>query len=85
MAPAREGVAYEVLFDGKGQQAVYWEVGSGAWKMALIQDRSGDSDRDWAGTGLYLNVVRVTGFKWGPSCNAPIAKQLQYLSQKQIL
>jgi hypothetical protein len=26
--------------DGKGQQAVYWEVGNGAWKIAWIQDRS---------------------------------------------
>jgi len=74
--------------DGKGQQAVYWEVGNGAWKIAWIQDRSADSDRDWAGTGLYLNVVRATGYQSGPSGNAtdfPIDRHLHHLSHKQIL
>lgn len=45
--------------DGKGQQAVYWQIGNGAWKVAWIQDRSGDPTRDWAGTGLYLNVNAI--------------------------
>lgn len=74
--------------DGKGQQAVYWEVGNGAWKIAWVQDRSSDPTRDWAGTGLYLNVVRATGFQSGPSGNAtdfPIAKHLHHLPPKQIL
>lgn len=74
--------------DGKGQQAVYWKVGNDAWKVAWIQDRSGDHSRDWAGTGLYLNVVRATGFQSGPSGNAtdfPIAKHLHHLPKKQIL
>ena len=74
--------------DGKGQQAVYWEVGNCAWKIAWIQDRSNDPSRDWAGTGFYLNVVRATGFQSGPSGNAtdfPVAKHLQHLPHRQIL
>lgn len=36
------GVAMKFCLDGKGQQAVYWEVGNGAWKIAWVQDRSND-------------------------------------------
>lgn len=78
----------QFTLDGKGQQAVYWQIANGAWKMAWIQDRSVDPDRDWAGTGLYLNVVRATGFQSGPGGNAtdfPIAREFHHLDKKQIL
>ncbi|UYW34474.1 hypothetical protein [Methylorubrum extorquens] len=73
--------------DGRGQQVVAWEISPGAWKMAWIQDRNG-TDKDWAGTGLYLNVVRTEGPNSGPGGNAtdfPIGKHMQGVPQKQIL
>ncbi|WP_147426015.1 hypothetical protein [Teichococcus wenyumeiae] len=47
--------------DGKNQPYIEWEQASGAFKRAWVQ-KKGDLDKDWAGTGRYLNVVR---------CNAP--------------
>lgn len=49
--------------DGKGQPYVEWDIG-GALKRAWIQTRTGDAD--WAGTGRYLNVVRVEAPHAGP-------------------
>ena len=46
--------------DGKNQTYIEWEIGAGGWKRAWVQDRSQDGpDKDWAGTGRYLNVVRI--------------------------
>ena len=47
-----------VTRDKQGQLMIEWEMSDGGWKRAWIQDRSG-SVKDWAGTGKYLNVVRV--------------------------
>jgi len=71
--------------DGKGQMMVEWEAGKGAYKRAWIQNRSG-TDKDWAGTGRYLNVVRTEGYGQGPGGNAtdfPIFNDA--LSDKQVL
>jgi hypothetical protein len=71
--------------DGKGQAKVEWEVGNVAYKLAWIQDRTG-SDKDWAKTGRYLNVVRTEGYGCGPAGNAtdfPIFNSS--LSDRQIL
>ena len=39
------------------------------FKRAWVQHREGE-DKDWAGTGRYLNVVRVDEYDKGPSGNA---------------
>ena len=70
--------------DGKGQTTVVWEIGHGAWKLAWIQDRTG-TDKDWAGTGRYLNVVRTKGPGKGPGGNATDFPITSDLSDKQIL
>jgi hypothetical protein len=69
--------------DGKGQMKVEWQV-AGAWKLAWIQDRSG-TDKDWAGTGRYLNVVRTESPGAGPGGNATDFPITSSLSDKQIL
>ena len=46
--------------DSNVHHTIEWEMADGCWKRAWIQDRSG-SDKDWAGTGKYLNVARVDG------------------------
>jgi len=51
--------------DGRGSTYVEWEVAPHAYKRAWVQHRTGD--RDWAGTGRYVNVTRVEGPRTGPS------------------
>lgn len=48
--------------DGKGQAYIEWQQGDTPWgyKKAWIQHKS-DPEKDWAGTGRYLNVVRSDG------------------------
>ena len=70
--------------DGKGQPTVTWEIGNSGWKLAWIQDRTG-TDKDWAGTGRYLNVVRTEGPGRGPGGNATDFPINSTLSDKQIL
>ncbi|TCO07531.1 hypothetical protein [Camelimonas lactis] len=69
--------------DGKKQPKVEWQV-AGAWKLAWIQDRRG-TDKDWAGTGRYLNVVRTEGPGCGPGGNATDFPITSALSDRQIL
>jgi hypothetical protein len=73
--------------DGKGSLYLEWKIGgaAGGFKRAWVQHREG-TDKDWAGTGRYLNVVRIDEFDKGPSGNAtdfPIFTRL--LSDEQIL
>ena len=72
--------------DGKGQTYLEWEIGPDAWKRAWVQDRSMlGSEKNWAGTGRYLNVVRVDAPNSGPGGQAtdfPIHSQG---SDRQIL
>ncbi len=53
--------------DGKGQTYIEWELptiaGGAAYKRAWIQHRT---EKDWAGTGRYLNIARVDGPHQGP-------------------
>lgn len=46
----------EIQTDGNGHPYIEWEQTPGAFKRAWIQNRTGD--KDWAGSGKYLNVVR---------------------------
>lgn len=50
----------QIQRDGNGSPFIEWEQAEGCYKRAWIQRKS--DDRDWAGTGRYLNVVR---------CNSP--------------
>lgn len=48
----------EIQFDNtvKKQPYIEWQQIEGAYKRAWIQRRTGE--KDWAGSGRYLNVVR---------------------------
>jgi len=70
--------------EGKGQTMIEWEIAPGAWKRAWIQNRHG-TDKDWAGTGRYLNVVRTEGMGAGPGGNATDFPIFCDLPDKQIL
>ena len=69
--------------DGLGQKKVTWQIASG-WKLAWIQHRHG-TDKDWAGTGGYLNVVRTDGPNGSPGGNATDFPITSNLSDEQIL
>lgn len=47
-------------WDGRGQLYLEWRQ-AGGWKRAWVQNKAG-TEKDWAGSGRYLNVVR---------CNKP--------------
>jgi hypothetical protein len=66
--------------DGKGQRYVEWEIHPSIYKRAWIQHRTGQ--KDWAGTGRYLNVVRVESVNSGPKGQA--ADFPVYLSSSQM-
>jgi hypothetical protein len=51
----------QIQHDGSGQPYIEWDQADGCYKRAWIQ-RKQEPDKDWAGTGRYLNVVR---------CNSP--------------
>jgi hypothetical protein len=87
---SRTGVTtYDIQKDGKGQPYLEWEIGydaaqgRGGFKRAWIQHR--EADKDWAGTGRYLNVVRVDELGKGPSGNATDFPIFSKLSDEQIL
>lgn len=66
--------------DGKGQRYVEWEIAPNTLKRAWLQYRSGAND--WAGTGRYLNVVRVEAPHSGPKGQA--ADFPVYVNQAQM-
>jgi hypothetical protein len=69
--------------DGNGAHYINWETGDGGFKRAWIQHRTGD--RDWAGTGRYLNVVRTDTLEGGPSGNATDFPVYNELPDRQVL
>ncbi|MDX8523365.1 hypothetical protein RFM68_02510 [Mesorhizobium sp. MSK_1335] len=50
----------EIQIDGNGSHYIEWHQANGWYKRAWVQRKTGE--KDWAGTGRYLNVVR---------CNRP--------------
>lgn len=62
--------------DGNDNPYVEWDQGYGCYKRAWIQTRSGD--KDWAGTGRYLNIVRCSepGHPAGNPTDFPIYNDL---------
>lgn len=57
-----------VKFDRQRQPYIQWAQVSGGYKRAWLQHRVGE--KDWAGTGRYINVARCEGSDSGPSGNA---------------
>ena len=75
-------VVLEIKRDGNGSPYIEWEQAAGSFKRAWIQTRSGE--KDWAGTGRYLQVVRCQseGRPGGNPTDFPIRNSL---SDEQIL
>ena len=73
----------EVKFDGNGHPYLQWEQSPGDWKRAWIQHRSGD--KDYAGCGRYLNVVRTGSADGGPAGNATDFAIHSKLEDEQVL
>lgn len=67
--------------DKKGQLMIEWPQGDNGWKRAWI--RKPEAEKDWAGTGRYINVVRVDGPNIGtggqstdfPIFNSPLSEE----------
>ena len=55
--------------DGDRQPYVEWNQGCGGYNRAWIR-RPTDPDKDWAGVGRYLNVLRVEEPYRGPADNS---------------
>ena len=72
----------EIKKDNNKQPYIEWDQGQGCYKRAWIQKKEGE--KDWAGTGRYLNVVRCNepGQPGGIPADFPIYNQLP---AKQIL
>lgn len=81
-----KGTSMHLGNDGKGQRYVEWEIAQGVFKRAWIQHRSGVAD--WAGTGRYLNVVRVEAPNAGPKGQAadfPVYTSSSVMADDQLL
>lgn len=71
--------------DGNGHHFISWQVSAaGGHKRAWVQHRTG-VDKDWAGTGRYLNVARTESLEGGPAGNATDFPINSNLSDEQIL
>ena len=69
--------------DTKGSKYIQWEAGPAGVKRAWVQDRRGN--KDWAGTGRYLNVVRCDPDSGNPAGNATDFPIYCALPDEQIL
>ena len=71
--------------DTKGPPYIQWEQARSIYKRAWIQKRKRGGKNDWAGTGLYLNVVRCDerGNPDGIPADFPLYNKK--LSDEQIL
>jgi hypothetical protein len=72
-----------IFKDNNGSSCIAWEQPPHGSKRAWVQRRSGE--KDWAGTGRYLNVARTEVFEGGPSGNATDFPIYSDLSDDQIL
>ena len=70
--------------DTKDQPFIEWEQAPGGFKRAWIQHKA-ESEKDWAGTGRYLNVVRIERLGGGPAGNPTDFPIFTPLSDEQIL
>ncbi|MGA3071866.1 MAG: hypothetical protein ABSD43_16795 [Terracidiphilus sp.] len=74
----------EIRKDQKGQPYIQWEQAPGGFKRAWIQHKDAE-EKDWAGTGRYLNVVRTAGKDSGPAGQATDFPISSDLPDEQIL
>jgi hypothetical protein len=76
----------QILTDTLGQPYIEWAQAQGpsGYKRAWIQ-RKTDPDRDWAGTGRYLNVVRIDRTKHGIAGNPTDFPVYSDLPDAQVL
>lgn len=70
--------------DSRDQPYIEWAQGSNGFKRAWVQDRSG-TDKDWANSGRYINVVRIERLGAGPAGNATDFPVFSPLSDEQLL
>lgn len=70
--------------DGKGQNYVEWDRGSGGFARAWIMDRTG-RDNDWANCGRYLNAARIEAAGGGPAGQGLDFPIYSSLSDRDIL
>jgi hypothetical protein len=84
--PKEEYPMINIRQDRKGQPFLEWEQAPvpGGYKRAWIQ-RKTDPDKDWAGTGRYLNVVRIETLGGGPAGNPTDFPIFSSLPDEQIL
>lgn len=76
----------EIQIDSKGQRYIEWpqiEDNPAGFKRAWIQHK--DRDSDWAGTGRYLNVVRIDRTRAGIGGNPTDFPIFTDLPDDQIL
>jgi hypothetical protein len=73
-----------IQHDTKNQPFIEWEQTPGGFKRAWIQNKA-KSEKDWAGTGRYLNVVRIERLGGGPAGNPTDFPIFNPLSDEQIL
>jgi len=66
----------EIQIDGNGSPYIEWRQAGAGYKRAWVQTKTGD--KDWAGTGRYLNVVRCQspGKTGGNATDFPIFNDL---------
>lgn len=74
----------KIQYDMKGQPFIEWEQAPGGYKRAWIQHKA-CSEKDWAGTGRYLNVVRIEQLGAGPAGNPTDFPIFSPLADEQIL
>lgn len=75
----------EIRHDTLDQPYIEWAQAEGpaAFKRAWIQHKTGDTD--WAGTGRYLNVVRIDRNRAGIAGNPTDFPIFSTLPDNQIL
>lgn len=73
----------EISRDNNGSPFIAWELDGGS-KRAWVQRRT-DPQKDWAGTGRYLNVARTEALGQGPAGNATDFPIYSALPDEQIL
>ena len=76
----------QILTDSLGQPDIEWQQAEGqaGWKRDWIQRKAGE-EKDWAGRGRYLNVVRVDRSKRGIGGNPTDFPVFPELPDEQIL
>jgi hypothetical protein len=70
--------------DGNGQPYIQWENAPGSFRRVWVR-RPTSPDKDYAGTGRYLSVVRTQTIDSGPGGNATDFPIYNDLSDEQVV